>query len=61
MEHEQAGERVLIVASSAAQIEAAVSEARRVFTSLMVVTAAIVAFSHAANDISNSVAPLLVW
>jgi phosphate/sulfate permease len=60
-DQEQTSESALIVAATATQIESAIFEARQLFTSLMVATAAIVAFSHAANDISNSVAPLLVW
>ena len=56
----EAGEKKLIVASTPRQLAEATHEAQRLFVSLMVVTAAIVAFSHAANDISNSVAPFLV-
>ncbi len=53
-------EKQLIVVSTPQQLAQAAERARRLFVSLMVVTAAIVAFSHAANDISNSVAPFLV-
>jgi phosphate/sulfate permease len=56
----EATEQQLIVVATPQQLAEATESARRLFVSLMVVTAAIVAFSHAANDISNSVAPFLV-
>jgi phosphate/sulfate permease len=56
----ETGESDLLVRATPEQLAAAAGAAQRLFVSLMVVTAAIVAFSHAANDISNSVAPFLV-
>lgn len=59
-QYSPAADNVLIVASSPAQLDAAVHDANRLFVSLMALTAALVAFAHSANDIANSVAPFMV-
>lgn len=53
-------EIVRIMASPSRSIEAAILDSDSLFVSLMVMTAALVAFAHSANDIANSVAPFMV-
>ena len=50
----------ILVRAPEAEMKANVVEAESLFISLMVTTAALVAFAHSANDIANSVAPFLV-
>lgn len=57
---EMDGTAGLIMSSTPQQMHQAILEYEGLFVSLMVATAALVAFAHGANDVGNSVAPFLV-